>query len=190
MKKKQVSQLMRKYPTKKISALSNKSIAENVNPNNHSRGQTSQPHSPTLAMQGMHENLKILTMPEPCATSDVPCSSMHGMHALPNTMVASSIPVHVTLNPLNHSVVSFPNPSLQLPHSRPHHEHLSEGVLAQVCSKEPPDEDGMNSPNIRGGTFGELDSAVAGRRLCLTDEDTSGVSDTFMADDAEAIGLF
>ncbi|KAH9697599.1 DUF4283 domain-containing protein [Citrus sinensis] len=189
MKKKQVSQLMRKYPTKKTSAPSNKSLAENINPNNHSRGQTSQPHSPTLAMQGMHENLKILTTPEPCATFDDPCSSMHGMHALPNTMVASPIPVPVTLNPLNHSAVSFPNPSLQLPHSRPHHEHMSEGVLAQVWGKEPPDEDGMNSPKLRGGTFGELDSAVAGRRLFLTDEDTSGVPDTFMVDDAEAIRL-
>ena len=47
----------------------------------------------------------------------------------------------------------------------------------------------MNSPNIRGGNFGELNSAVASRRLPLTDEDTSGVPDTFMDDDADAIGL-
>ncbi|KAH9669745.1 hypothetical protein KPL70_021920 [Citrus sinensis] len=189
MKKKQVSHFMRKYPTKKISVSANNSIAENINPNNHSRNQTFQPHKPTLAMQGMHAHLKVLTTSEPSATSDVPCSSMHGMHAHPNTLAASPMPVHVTLNPLNHSAVSFPNLQLQFPHPRSHHEHLPEGVLALNLDKEPPDEDGMESPNFRGGDVRELDSDVAGRILPSTDDDNSGVPDTFMDDEAEAIGL-
>ncbi|KAL9441411.1 hypothetical protein AB3S75_019989 [Citrus x aurantiifolia] len=99
-------------------------------------------------------------------------------------MAASPRPVHVTLNPLNHSAVSFPNLQLQFPHSRSRHEHLPEGVLAQNLDKEPPDEDGMNSSNLRGGDF---DSAVTGRSLPLTDKDNSGVPNTFMDDEAEAI---
>lgn len=140
-------------------------------------------------MQGMHTNPKVLTTSMPYATSDVPCSSMHGMHAHHNTKATSSILVPVTLNPLHHSVVSFPNPPLQYSHSRPHHEHLPEDNLAQNFDREPPDEDGTNRPNIRGGNFGELNSAVTGRRLPLTDEDISGVPDTFMDDEAEALGL-
>ena len=140
-------------------------------------------------MRGMHAHLKDVTTSELNATFDVPCSSMHGMHAHPNTLAASPMPVHVTLNPLNHSAVSFPNLQLQFPHPRSHHEHLPEGVLALNLDKEPPDEDGMESPNFRGGDFRELDSDVAGRILPSTDDDNSGVPDTFMDDEAEAIWL-
>ena len=141
-------------------------------------------------MRGMHAHLKDVTTSELNATFDVPCSSMHGMHAHSHTRAASPMPVHVTLNPLNHSAVSFPNLQPQFPHSRSHHDHLLEGVLAQNLDKEPPDEDGMTSPNLRGGgNFRELDSAIAGMSLPLTEEDNSGVPDTFMDDEAEAIWL-
>ncbi|KAL9444067.1 hypothetical protein AB3S75_017280 [Citrus x aurantiifolia] len=181
---------MGKYPTKKIPIPSNKSIAENINPNLHSRAQTFQPNSPTRAMQGMHVNPKVLTTSMPCATPDVPSSSMHCMHANPDNKVASPIPVPITLNPLHHSAVSFPNPPLQLARFQPNHDHLSKDVLAQSFDREPPDDDGSNSLNTRKENFRELDFAVMVRdKFPLTDDDSSGVLDTVMDDEAEALGL-
>ncbi|KAK9212362.1 hypothetical protein WN943_001744 [Citrus x changshan-huyou] len=190
MKKKHVSQLMRKYPTKKIPVPSNKSITENINPNIHNRAQTFQPNSPTRAMQGMHVNPKVLTTSIPCATLDIPSSSMHCMHANPNNKVASPILIPVTLNPLHHSVVSFPNPPLQSSHFLPNHDHPSDDSLAQSFDRESPDDYRSNNLNTRLENLGELDSAVMGRdRFPLTDDDSSGFPDTIMDDEAEALGL-
>ncbi|KDO74197.1 hypothetical protein CISIN_1g037882mg, partial [Citrus sinensis] len=174
----------------KIPVPSNKSITENINPNIHNRAQTFQPNSPTRAMQGMHVNPKVLTTSIPCATPDIPSSSMHCMHANPNNKVASPILIPVTLNPLHHSVVSFPNPPLQSSHFLPNHDHPSDDSLAQSFDRESPDDYRSNNLNTRLENLGELDSAVMGRdRFPLTDDDSSGFPDTIMDDEAEALGL-
>lgn len=181
---------MRKYPTKKIIVPSNKFITENINPNIHSRAQTFQPNSLTRAIQGMHVNPKVLTTFIPCATPDIPSSSMHCMHANPNNKVAFPIPVPVTLNHLHHSVVSFPNPPLQSSQFLPNHYHPSDDSLAQSFYREPPDDYGSNNINTRLENLGELDSAVMGQDMFpLTDDNSSRVSNTVMDNEPKALGL-
>ncbi|KAK9200699.1 hypothetical protein WN944_015897 [Citrus x changshan-huyou] len=141
MKKKPAIQQSKKYPSCKTTALnlSTHSMTENIDPNTQILKSYPHPHKQPSAMHGMQANPQLSSTHVSYSTSTATSTSMHGMYAYqrstPNQ--PGPIPIHITLNPLHHSAVSFPKVILA-PQAN---DHLpSQNFYDISLDGEPPDK--------------------------------------------------
>ncbi|KDO43811.1 hypothetical protein CISIN_1g044430mg, partial [Citrus sinensis] len=151
------------------------------------------PNGIPTVMHGMHEHFNDpnTTFPhKPHATQ----SPMQDMHAIPS----SRIPMHVptSLNPLHHSVVSFPKipkpPNLDKSLSS---SRTTRGISLAEGHDNYLDGDPPNNFVIEGENhFRDMDGAQSfhsanGKEACVSDEDDSVVAESDMDMGAELMGL-
>lgn len=138
-------------------------------------------------MHGMHAHPKPFSTSNSSATSKVISTSMYGMYAyqqsIPNN--PGPIPVPITLNPLHHSVVSFPKATL----SPKAIVHLpSQPVCDPSLDGEPLDKGTSHDPNIMEANVEYEDSLVASRSGSpLSANDILVVAKSGMEVEAEAL---
>lgn len=162
MKKKNPSQLTRKYPPRKVSITipPSQPVTENFDPNIQIPTNYSHQNNQPPAMHGMHAPPKFSTS-TPSAPSNAASTSMHGMHAYHNygQHNPDPFPVSITLNPLHHSAVSFPKTSSPKAINHPPSQPVGDPSLVG----EPPDKGIPNDPYIMAAIVEPEDSPVASR---------------------------
>ncbi|KAK9199060.1 hypothetical protein WN944_014247 [Citrus x changshan-huyou] len=112
MKKKLTNPPIQKFPTRKATnpILPSQPTIENLNPNIQIFSKYSHPNSQPPTVHGMHANHEPFSTPVSCTKSNATSTFIHGMHSpkQSNPNNPALVPVPTTLNPLHHSVVSFP----------------------------------------------------------------------------------
>ncbi|KDO37714.1 hypothetical protein CISIN_1g043897mg [Citrus sinensis] len=149
MKKKLTNPPIQKFPTRKATnpILPSQPTIENLNPNIQIFSKYSHPNSQPPTVHGMHANHEPFSTPVSCTKSNATSTFIHGMHSpkQSNPNNPALVPVPTTLNPLHHSVVSFPKVSLT---SKAIVHFPSQSVCDPSLTDEPPNNDTFCDFNI------------------------------------------